>query len=69
MTKKEALKSIKNLPNSDYIYGIKDAISGIYDKFYRYNRKDDGYEYDKGIKWALNNILDIEIVTILEYNN
>lgn len=32
----------------DFFAGENDCKSGIYDKWYRYNRKDDGSAYDAG---------------------
>jgi len=32
----------------DELAGYRDRIAGCYDKWYRYNREDDGAEYDKG---------------------
>lgn len=34
--------------------GYRDAQYGIYDKFYRYNRNDDGAAYDEGWQSAVN---------------
>jgi hypothetical protein len=33
---------------TDFERGRKEAKAGYYDKWYRYNRKDDGAEYDRG---------------------
>ena len=41
-----------------------DCIAGIYDKFYRYNRTDDGQAYDKAWQ-AQNQITQNETVTFL----
>ena len=41
-----------------------DCIGGIYDKFYRYNRSDDGQAYDKAWR-AQNQITRNETVTFL----
>lgn len=41
-----------------------DCIDGIYDKFYRYNRSDDGQAYDKAWR-AQNQITRNETVTFL----
>lgn len=38
---------------SDFEYGMRDAKIGIYDKWYRYNRSDDGAEYDAGHRIAM----------------
>lgn len=42
------------MATSDFQKGINDCKAGIYDKFYRYNRNDDGYLYDKG--WQFQNL-------------
>jgi hypothetical protein len=39
---------------SDQRKGKADRLAGYYDKWYRYNRKDDGAEYDKGVVEAVN---------------
>ena len=41
-----------------------DCIDGIYDKFYRYNRTDDGQAYDKAWR-AQNQITQNETVTFI----
>ena len=40
------------------------CIAGVYDKFYRYNRTDDGQAYDKAWR-AQNQITQNEKVTFL----
>lgn len=37
----------------DIEQGMQDCKVGIYDKWYRYNRQDDGQAYDAG--WTLQN--------------
>lgn len=37
----------------DFRAGIRDCKGSIYDKWYRYNRRDDGAAYDKG--WMQQN--------------
>lgn len=37
----------------DYHKGMDDCRNGIYDKWFRYNRKDDGRAYDEG--WVFQN--------------
>lgn len=37
---------------TDFEYGYRDGKAGTYDKWYRYNRKDEGKEYDMGIQKA-----------------
>lgn len=39
----------------DYQAGLNDCTNGIYDKWYRYNRKDHGYIYDMG--WMETNFI------------
>ena len=34
--------------------GYKDRLAGFYDKWYRYNRPDDGAAYDKGCLRAVD---------------
>ena len=34
--------------------GFTDRLAGFYDKWYRYNRQDDGAEYDAGCVDAVN---------------
>jgi len=36
--------------NSDWAAGRRDAAGGYYDKWYRYNRLDEGAAYDAGHK-------------------
>ena len=38
----------------DERHGAKDAKAGYYDKWYRYNRNDEGEAYDKGFNAAEN---------------
>lgn len=37
----------------DAYFGFRDASVGYYDKWYRYNRKDDGRRYDEGVGEAI----------------
>lgn len=37
----------------DYNKGMSDCARGIYDKWFRYNRMDDGFAYDEG--WVIQN--------------
>ena len=39
----------------DIHMGYADRIVGYYDKWYRYNRMDDGNAYDEGVRVALSN--------------
>lgn len=69
MTTKKQAKILTNTKNKcDFIKGVSDALEGIYDKFYRYNRNDDGAEYDHGIRWAIENVSGVEITTFIECN-
>ncbi len=59
----ERIEIVKN----DYEKGRIDCRAGIYDKFYRYNRTDDGQAYDLG--WTNENkFIQNETVKFL-YNN
>lgn len=49
---------------NDFEAGKRDKQSGYYDKWYRYNRKDDGQNYDKGF----NSIEFTKEITIIECN-
>ena len=42
------------MKTNDFIHGYKDRINGYYDKWYRYNRQDDGAEYDRGCVQAIS---------------
>ena len=48
--------------NADYDAGVKDAKAGIYDKWYRHHRTDDGAMYDKGWKSAKDETKDYQII-------
>ena len=51
----------------DYEKGMNDCKLGVYDKWYRYHRSDDGQAYDLG--WmAMNKEVQNESVKFL-YNN
>jgi len=39
---------------SDETKGYLDRIAGFYDKWYRYNRNDDGAAYDAGCRRAIS---------------
>lgn len=45
---------MKSIEKEDEKRGYKDRLAGFYDKWYRYNRKDDGAAYDKGCVRAVN---------------
>lgn len=47
-----------------YRAGFNDAMAGCYDKWYRYNSKDNGFSYDCGFKAAKND--GTVISTIIE---
>ena len=40
--------------SSDEKRGYSDRKAGYYDKWYRYNRADDGAEYDRGVRRAVD---------------
>jgi hypothetical protein len=50
----------------DYKQGKKDRMCGYYDKWYRYNRKDDGAAYDDGVKAAIDSGKAKDDVIIIE---
>ena len=39
---------------NDFNQGKRERMIGYYDKWYRYNRKDDGAAYDAGVKAAID---------------
>lgn len=41
-------KAQADMAAHDYYKAVSDCKQGIYDKWYRYNRNDDGYSYDLG---------------------
>ena len=49
---------------NDFEAGKRDRMAGYYDKWYRYNHKDDGAAYDDGCKAAVasGNIPDICVI-------
>jgi hypothetical protein len=50
----------------DYQQGKKERMAGYYDKWYRYNRKDDGAAYDDGVRAATQNDKCKKDVIIIE---
>lgn len=48
----DAQKKIKQCRH-DYIQAMEDCKRGIYDKWFRYHREDDGWSYDMG--WQFQN--------------
>jgi len=42
------MKSITQTQVNDFEAGKRDRLAGYYDKWYRYNRLDDGAAYDAG---------------------
>lgn len=44
--------SVDDAEEDDIKYGYKDRMAGVYDKWYRYNRKDNGRLYDLGQRLA-----------------
>lgn len=51
---------------TDFEYGFRDRMAGFYDKWYRYNRKDNGAEYDLGMQAALKMANHSDACTIIE---
>jgi len=49
--------------------GYRDAQTGYYDKWYRYNRSDDGSSYDKGVGRAMSEGKCPEVVILIEVNS
>jgi len=47
-------RALAKTPADDEAAGYKDRLSGFYDKWYRYNRSDDGVAYDRGCKKAVD---------------
>ncbi len=45
---------VKKTARQDEEQGYKDRKAGFYDKWYRYNRQDDGAAYDRGCVRAVN---------------
>lgn len=59
--------NIIKIARNDYAAGRNDCVKGIYDKWYRYNRQDDGTAYDLG--WCAQNAETLnESVNIIEVN-
>jgi hypothetical protein len=46
----------------DFENGQKDKKAGYYDKWYRWNRKDDGKAYDDGFNSVSTDALEINII-------
>lgn len=46
---------------NDFSAGKRDRAAGYYDKWYRWNRKDDGRAYDEGFN-SISNDKDINII-------
>lgn len=54
LTKIDEESSVRKMVSQkDYEYGMRDCNAGIYDKLYRYNRRDNGSAYDAG--WQFQN--------------
>lgn len=53
---------------NDFIQGKKDRMIGYYDKWYRYNRTDDGASYDAGCRAAIESGRAKNECIIIEYN-
>ena len=59
---------IKKMESCDYKKGYKERMAGYYDKWYRYNHKDDGAEYDRGCSAAASDPKCPANVVIIPYN-
>ena len=53
---------------NDESRGYNDRLAGFYDKWYRYNRNDDGSDYDKGCIRAVNSGKCKDYFTLIECN-
>ncbi len=57
----EAIKELDNISceaqritaKNDIKAGYRDRMLGYYDKWYRYNKRDEGAAYDKGVQLAI----------------
>ena len=58
------MKKIKTI--TDEQRGYKDRLAGFYDKWYRYNRTDDGAAYDRGCVKAVSSEKCPEYFTLIE---
>lgn len=59
----EALRrALLDQAERDIKAGANDAKAGYYDKWYRWNRSDDGAAYDEGWKSAFDGLKDIQII-------
>lgn len=52
---------------NDFNQGKKERLAGYYDKWYRYNRSDDGAAYDDGCMAAVNTGKAPDDCVIIEY--
>ena len=59
--KKDTMKA-----KTDEARGRNDRLAGFYDKWYRYNRADEGAEYDKGCAAAVNSGKCKDTFTLIE---
>lgn len=50
---------------ADFNSGKRDKKAGVYDKWYRYNRRDDGAAYDDGFN-AAPFIVPVHIIEVAE---
>lgn len=67
-TEEEINEAYKKTFEHDKEMGRKDRLVGYYDKWYRYNRADQGYAYDQGVKEALNDPTCAEEMHIIPCN-
>lgn len=55
LTQEEVDKMERERIERDWKAGHNDRMAGYYDKWYRYNRRDNGKAYDEGQQEALKN--------------
>lgn len=51
-TKEQLDNCYRETAEKDIIHGYEERMTGYYDKWYRYNRCDEGAAYDEGVKYA-----------------
>lgn len=62
-------REVTLIPNEkDIEIGYKDRLNGFYDKWYRYNRVDEGAAYDEGCKMAVDSGKCPNHFTLIPFN-
>ena len=64
MKGRKRMKAMK--AKTDEARGRRDRLAGFYDKWYRYNRADEGMEYDRGCVAAVDSGKCPEHFTLIE---